>query len=147
MKRIHHILAMFLLPALCAFTLASCGKDAEEKKPEHPAVAVLKEFSEAVAQKDIDKIFSYMPPAMQMLKEVAKKEMEKDPAKFAKEFEKMAPQLGAVKSVEEKGENEVLIVCEGKMEGKSVLADVTMKKENGKWVVVSASEHEEKSEE
>ena len=64
MKRIHHILAMVLLTALFAFSLVGYGKDAEAsttqgENAEHPAVIALRDFFQAVADKDGEKAASF----------------------------------------------------------------------------------------
>ena len=68
MKRIHHILAMILLTALFAFPLVGYCKDAEgdtealtaqRENAEHPAVVALKDFFQAVADKDGEKAASF----------------------------------------------------------------------------------------
>lgn len=160
MKRIHHIFAMVLLTALFAFSLVCYGKDAEgsaeasvtqREIAEHPAVIALRDFTAAVASQDIDKIFDYVlapAEAVQAMKEMARMAKEDDPAKFSKMLETRFPTFGIIESVEEQWEDEVLIVCEAKVEGENRRWDVTMIKADGRWFVEDAEPHkspEEKS--
>ena len=79
MKRIHHILAMILLTALFAFHLVGYCKDAEgdaetsvtqRENAEHPAVAALRDFTTAVSNQDIDRIFDYVPAPAEAVQEM-----------------------------------------------------------------------------
>ena len=56
---------------------------------------------------------------------MARMAKEDDSAKFARMLETHLPTLGTIESVEEKGEDEVLIVCEAKADGESARWDVT----------------------
>ena len=148
MKRIHHILSMLLLSTLCAITLIGYGKgsgDEEDRatssskkrkgEKKHPAVVAFGQFVEAIAQKDFDRMCEFMPENVQKRAKKAKKELS------PKEYWKNSPKFGTVQSVLEIEEDEVLIVCEAEMGPESGLADVTMKQENGKWIIEDIDRH------